>query len=141
MPSEYFSIDQKSFEKSTIKLYLDYCYGIYGCVENLSVATILELMRFLAEGFFSNKQNVFTSFTLCSALLKNLKDDKITIYKRVGDFENQLYSSLFRELLTRSFDQAVKLYICKIMSDHKAWDNTCVKEFNKGWWLFIRNKL
>ena len=55
------TLDVKEFSKSTLKLYLDYCYGIPGCLDDLSLDEILELMRFLSSGTFNNLRNFLST--------------------------------------------------------------------------------
>ena len=41
--------DYKKFEKRVVRLYLDYIYGIEGCLENLELSELLELVQFVAD--------------------------------------------------------------------------------------------
>ena len=42
--------DYSTFDKNTVKLFLDYCYGIENCFEDVDVSAALELIRFANEG-------------------------------------------------------------------------------------------
>ena len=39
-----------SFDKSTLKHYLNYCYGIESSIDDLSLESNIELVRFLVKG-------------------------------------------------------------------------------------------
>ena len=54
-----FMFEHKSFDKSVIKLFLDYCHGIEGCLDNLPIPVALELFRFLAEGKLEILKSLF----------------------------------------------------------------------------------
>ena len=42
--------DYTDFDKTTVKYFLDFCYGIPECLDNLDVAATMELIRFLRLG-------------------------------------------------------------------------------------------
>ena len=50
LKAETYVYNCSSFEKSTIKYYLDYCYGIDSSLDDLPLDSIIELVRFLAKG-------------------------------------------------------------------------------------------
>ena len=41
--------DYTKFEKRVVRLYLDYVYGIEGCLEDLELPALLELVQFVAH--------------------------------------------------------------------------------------------
>lgn len=61
------------FEKSTVANFLNYCYGIKNCLDELDLASVLELIRFL------NKERVpFFQIVLTGTFQNSSKDGKST---------------------------------------------------------------
>ena len=57
-----------SFEKSTIKHYLDYCYGIESSLDNLSLYSIIDLLFFIAritKGTIGKVHEVYAVINRC----------------------------------------------------------------------------